>query len=207
VDITWYGRTCFRIKGRAASVITDPVSKRSGYSMGTAPAEVVSVSRRDLPDLSDDGAVKGDHMVFDAPGVYERGGILVKAVAQRRKDGKRNAMFSYEVDGLRVVHLGLPDTPPTRATLDELGEIDVLLVPIGNPDALSAKAAADLINLLDPPVVIPMDFAPDGGQGLVDADAFLKELGVSPQPQPLVRLTRGTIPSELTVMLLEPRAT
>jgi L-ascorbate metabolism protein UlaG (beta-lactamase superfamily) len=114
-------------------------------------------------------------------------------------------MFAFEIDGLRIVHLGLPDAAPTRAQLDDLGEIDVLLLPVGNPASYNARMAVDVMSEIDPPVAIPMDFSPDGKNGLAGVDGFLKELGVTPEPQPMLRLTRASIPSELTVMLLEAR--
>ena len=77
IEITYLGRNCFRLKGRDGSVITDPCPPESGFTIGKQTAEVVTISRRDDPGYSWSSGIGGDPMVFDAPGEYEIGGILI----------------------------------------------------------------------------------------------------------------------------------
>jgi L-ascorbate metabolism protein UlaG (beta-lactamase superfamily) len=207
VDITWHGRSCFRLKGRSATVITDPVAKSSGYTLGRDEVDIISVSRVDQTSSIDPDAAEGAPMRLDAPGFYEINGVLVTAVATRRADGVRNVAFAFEIDGIRIIHLGLPDAPLSRSAMNELGEIDVLLLPVGNAGSLSAKVAADLMGEIDPPLVVPMEYATPGStdSDLQPLDSFVKEVGVKPEPQPQLRVTRASVPSELTVAILEAR--
>ncbi len=113
--------------------MTDPFPPDSGFSLGKPSAEIVTVSQRDDPGYSYLEGVGGNPMVFDAPGEYEIGGILVTGIASKRPDGGRNVIFIHEIDGIRVAHLGLA----SNATLEELKDVDVLLLPVGGSNALT----------------------------------------------------------------------
>jgi L-ascorbate metabolism protein UlaG (beta-lactamase superfamily) len=206
VEITWLGRTCFRLKGREGAVVTDPCPPESGYHFPRQAADIVTLSRRDDPGYSYIGGVAGEAMVFDAPGEYEHGGILVTAIASKLPDGSRNIMFVIEVDGIRIGHLGRPAAinPPN---LDELKDVDVLLLPVGGGGSLSGAAAADVMTTIDPKIAIPMNFkTAEETLDLEPLDRFLKETGTKSEPQPKLTVTRSSIPAELTVMLLQPRS-
>ncbi len=203
IEITYLGRNCFRLKGRDGSVITDPCPPDSGFSLGKQTAEIVTVSRRDEPGYSYSAGIGGNPMVLDAPGEYEIGGILVTGVANKRSDGARNVMFISEIDGIRVGHLGLA----SNVSLEDFKGVDVLLLPVGGNNALAPNLAADLMTKIDPSVVIPMNYK-TGGEPLPlePLEAFLKETGSRPEPLAKVTVSRSSLPQDLTVMVLEPRA-
>ena len=123
VEITYLGRNCFRLKGRDGVVITDPCPPESGFALGKQAANIVTVSRRDEPGYSYTVAVTGEPMVLDAPGEYDINGILVTGIASPGANGARNVVFICEIDGIRIGHLGLPESIP----FEELKDIDVLL--------------------------------------------------------------------------------
>lgn len=205
MEITWLGRTCFRLKGREGTVITDPCPPESGYRYVKQSAEIVTLSRRDDPATSYVEGLSGEPMVFDAPGEYEHSGILVTALPTKLPDGGRNLVFVIEIDGIRIGHLGRP--APTGATVDELKDVDVLLLPVGGGGSLSGAAAADLMTTIDPHVAIPMNFKTEEETlDLEPLDRFVKETGAKTEPQPRLSVTRSSIPAELTVMLLQPRS-
>ncbi|MEX2080222.1 MAG: MBL fold metallo-hydrolase [Dehalococcoidia bacterium] len=206
VEITWLGRNCFRLRGREGIVITDPCPRESGYNIAKPVANVVTVSRRDEPGYSAAEAVGGEPRVLDAPGEYEIGGVLVTAVALPREDGARNIAFVVELENIRIAHLGLPDAPPTAAAIETLGDVDILLVPAGGLNSLEPKIASDLIKQIDPKVAIPMNVGtPQEKLKLEPLEAFLKEIGSRPEPQPRYQTTRGQLPTELTILVLAPK--
>ncbi len=206
MEITWLGRNCFRLKGKERAVVTDPCPPASGYRLGRAAADIVTVSRRDDPGYSFVEGVAPGAKVLDAPGEFEIGGILVTGVAMRREDGARNVAFVCEVDGIRVGHLGLPSAAPSSTVLEELDDIDVLLVPVGGHNSLAATVAADLITAIDPRIAIPMNYRTGAEQLELDTiDRFLKETGTKAEPQARIQVTRSQLPGDLTVMLLQPR--
>ncbi len=202
LEITFLGRTCFRLKGRDGTVLMDPVPPDSGFALGKQQAEIVTLS---CPGDLRYGArelVSGEPMVLDAPGEYEIGGVLVTATAMKRADGSRTVSFVVELDGIRVGHLGLPAT----ANLAELKDVDVLLLPVGGDGSLSAVAAADVMTRIEPRVAIPMHYrvGPETLE-LDPLEKFLKETGTKPEAQPKLQLTRSGLPADLTVVVLEPR--
>lgn len=203
VEITWLGRNCFRIKGRDGVVLTDPCPPESGYKLAKQSADVATISRKDDPGYSYRDVLGSDTLVLDAPGEYETGGILVTGVARKRPDGARNVMFVYELDGIRIGHLGLPAAP---GGLDDLKDVDILLIPAGGGNSLHAAAAADVMTTIDPKIAIPMNYRTDVETMQLDTlDLFLKETGSKPEAQPRLQLTRSQLPSNLTIVVLEPK--
>ena len=206
MEITWLGRNCFRLRGREGVVITDPCPPESGYRLGKPTADVVTLSRPDDPGYSWLEGVAGDPRVLDAPGEYEIAGILVTGVATAGPGGGRNVVFVYELDGIRVGHLGLIAGAPSASVLEELNDIEVLLVPVGGGNALTGSAAADVITAIEPRVAIPMNFKTETEQMELDPlDRFLKESGAKPEPQLRLQVTRSQLPADLTVMVLLPK--
>lgn len=202
VEITYLGRTCFRLKGRDGVVITDPCPPESGFAIGKQSANIVTVSRRDDPGYSYIEAVTGEPMVLDAPGEYDIGGILVTGIATKRQDGTRNVVFICEIDGIRVGHLGLP----TAIAFEELKDVDVLLLPVGGGNSLQPNQAADIMTRIEPRIAIPMNYKVGGETlDLEPLEKFLKETGAKPEPQARLNVTRSNLPSDLTVMVLEPK--
>jgi L-ascorbate metabolism protein UlaG (beta-lactamase superfamily) len=206
VEITWLGRNCFRLKGKDGVVITDPCPPDSGYKIGKPVAEVVTVSSREDPGYSFTDGVGGEPFRLDAPGEFEIGGILVTGIATRRPDGTRNIAFVCELDGIRIGHLGLPGAAPTAAQLEELGDIDILLMPVGGGNSIGGHAAADVMTAIDPRIAIPMNYKTDVEKlDLEPLERFLKETGSKAEAQPKLTVTRSQLPQDLTVLVLQPR--
>ena len=202
VEITYLGRNCFRLKGRDGIVITDPCPPESGFTLGKQTAEVVTMSRRVDPGYSWSEGIGGNPVVLDAPGEYEIGGILVTGIATRAIDGSRNVVFISEIAGIRVGHLGLTAT----AAIDDLKDVDVLLLPVGGSNALAPNLAADLMTKIEPRIAIPMNYKAGGETlPLEPLESFLKETGNRPEPLPRISVSRSGLPSDLTVMILEPK--
>ncbi len=206
MEITWFGRNAFRLRGREGAIVTDPCPRDSGYNLGKPAADIVTLSRRDDAAYSAVNAVSGNPIVLDAPGEYEVGGVLVSAIANPRSDGTRNVIFTIDLDGMRIVHLGLPTAAPPAAELQELGEVDVLLVPVGGLNSLTSSAAADVVTSVEPKVAVPMNYRTNlESLDLEAIDRFVKETGAKTEPQPKLQVTRSQLPTQTTVMLLQPR--
>lgn len=205
IEIVWLGRTCFRLRGREGTVLTDPVPADSGYRAGKPAADVVTLSRGDDPAYSALDVVSGAPKVFNAPGEYEVGGILLTATATPLPDGGRNVCFVIELEGIRVGHLGLP-AGDMRAVPPELEGVDILLMPVGGGPSLAGRQAAALMTVADPSVVIPMLYKIEQERmDLEPLDRFLSETGNRPEPQPRFTSTKTGLPEHLTVVVLQPR--
>jgi L-ascorbate metabolism protein UlaG (beta-lactamase superfamily) len=212
MEITWFGHSCFRLRDRAATVVTDPYGKDIGLLLPRVRADVVTVSH----DADDHNYIKGVKSGFKAltgPGEYEVSGVFVTGLELRgeRKKGKgpekpRNTVFLFEFEDLTVCHLGDLDHVPTQAQVEEaLGEVDVLLIPVGGSESLNAAQASEVVSLLEPHIVIPMHYkVKDLTLKLDPVSKFLKEMGLDKiTTQETFKVSRSGLPEETQVVVLE----
>jgi L-ascorbate metabolism protein UlaG (beta-lactamase superfamily) len=208
VEVTWYGRNCFRLRSREATILCDPVSKDAGYNLGKQQADIVTVSNA-APAYSNRAAVNGATMVLDAPGDYEVSHVLVSGfeAGGRFPEGPRNVAFRIETEEIAFCHLGLLTEPPSPALIEWVGAVDVLFVPVGGDNGLSPAQAVETVNLLEPRLAVPMNYATAADRGsLLPLERFLKELGVPDKAaEPRLSLSHGSLPAETTVTPLECR--
>lgn len=214
MEITWYGYSCFRIMERGkTAVVTDPYDhKEVGLNQLKLKADIVTVSR-DLPAHNHLSAVKGNPYIIRGPGEYEVGGVFITAIetngSKRRGDELRNMLCVIDIEGVTVVHLGAMMRLPTQARVEALGPVHVALVPIGGADALSAAKAAEVINLLEPSVVIPMQYAiPGAAMELDPLSKFFKEMGLADvEPEASFKVSGvNSLPEETRVVALSCKA-
>jgi L-ascorbate metabolism protein UlaG (beta-lactamase superfamily) len=215
VEITWLGHSCFRLRDRAATVVTDPYGKDLGLNLVRVRADIVTVSH-DADDHNYVKGVKGDFQVLTGPGEYEVSSVFVTGLELRgdrkKKDaisGPRNTVFLFEFDDLTICHLGDLNLVPTQAQVEEaLGEVDVLLIPVGGGEGLTASQASEVVSLLEPHIVIPMHYqVPEISLELDPVGKFLKEMGLDKvTPQEVLKVSRSGLPDETQIVLLELRS-
>lgn len=209
MEITWLGHCCFRIRAKEATVVTDPCDKSTGYSLGRPTADLVTVSFHD-PAHDAVGAVAGDPRVIDGPGEFEISGASVTGVTTYRdkeKGAERGRSVSYviELEDLRIAHLGGIGHVPTSDQVEEMGNVDILLLPVGGGESLDAPPAAETVSLLEPKLVIPMHYKTDIEKAKLDpVERFLKEMGAkSTETLAKLQVTRSSLPDEMQVMVVD----
>ncbi len=208
MEITWLGYSCFRLKGKNSTVITDPYPPDLGYSMDKASADIITISHNH-PNHSYVQAVSGTPRHIFRPGEYEIGGVLIIGISSYHDDengaalGKNN-VYVIEVDDVTVCHLGDLGHPLSAGQIEELGNIDVLLVPVGGTDTIGASQAAALVRSIEPKIVIPMHYKTlTLNKELETADKFLKEMGLNEVvPQPKIQVAKSTLPLTTQVVVL-----
>ena len=211
MEITWYGLSCFRLRSRKLTIITDPYDDSVGQTLPRMRAHVVT-SSHDAPGHNHVSAVRGSDHVFRWPGEYEVNGVFITGAAtyHKGKVGKRerNTAFMYVFEDLSVCHLGDMGILPGREQVELLSGPDVLLLPVGGGDALDAAKAVEIVTELEPKIVVPMHYAlPAFNLDLDEVDKFLKEMGVpAPEPLPSLKLRKSDLLVEETrVVILEPQ--
>ena len=211
MDITWHGHSCFRLRGREATVVTDPYDRSIGYPNLRLTADIVSVSHSH-PHHSYVAAVQGQHgapRLVDGPGEYEIAGAMITGVSTYRDKQKgalhgKNTAFLFALDDLSVCHLGDLGHTLTAEQIEALEDVDVLLVPVGGQCTIDAVEAAEVISQLEPKLVIPMHYATPK-ISLDPVDRFCRELAVAdPTVAPKLTVTRSSLPDETQVTLLAP---
>lgn len=210
MDITWYGHSCFRIYERGRiTIITDPYSSAIGLEVPKLKGDVVTVSH-DEPGHNFVDAVKGFEHVIQTAGEYEIGGVFVTGIAMHLvNDGvaRRNIAYLVQYNGLTLLHLGDLAHIPDQSTIQSLGEVNVLLVPVGGGNGMRASQAAEVVALIEPHFVIPMHYALPGLSVELDpVDKFLKAMGVSrAQEEDILKVSEGTLPEQPQVVILRPQ--
>ena len=211
MEITWHGLSCFRLTERGmASVVTDPYDHNvAGYNPLKLRGEIVTVSH-DAPGHNFVSAVKGHSRVITGPGEFEIGGVFITGVqTNRRTKGTskelRNTLYVFDYDGITVAHLGDITKVPNQTEVENLGGVNVALVPVGGGGSLNAAKAAEIVSLLEPGIVIPMHYQlPESKLKLSPLSRFLKEMGVGKiEPVSSLKVTRTSVPAESRVVVLE----
>jgi L-ascorbate metabolism protein UlaG (beta-lactamase superfamily) len=209
MEISWLGHSCFRIKGAHATLITDPYSAGLGYSLGKPTARIVTVSHNHPGHCYSDG-VGGQPKVVSQPGEYEINDVLIIGIATfhdgegGRKRGK-NIVYLMEIDEVAVCHLGDLGHVLTNEQIEDIGNVDVLLLPVGGVSTLNAPMAAEVVRQLEPKVVIPMHYkTPALNRELEPVDRFLKEIGAKQlTSQPKLSISKSNLPASSQVFLLD----
>lgn len=209
MEITWYGLACFRIRESGVTVVTDPYDKGFGYSLPRLRADIVTCSHA-TPGHGAVHAIKGDPKVITGPGEYEVRGVFITGIptshsAKGGRTGDRTTAFLFDFDGLTVCHLGDLGTRLTEEQVEAIGDVSVLLVPVGGGDTLDGSAAAEVVAQIEPRIAIPMHYSTPSFEGrLDDVSKFLRAMGVThAEPQESLKITAGNLPEETQVVVLE----
>ncbi len=214
--MTWLGHACFRLRGREGIVLTAPPDPKSGHAIPKTEAHLVTISHDD-PGHSSLRSVGGDPVVLDGPGEYEVREILVTGIASWHDDEKgarrgRNTIYTIRLDDLTVCHLGDLGHSLPSGDLERIGDVDIVLVPIGGGETnLAAATAAEVIHQLEPKVVVPMSYDRDDNKDESKKDSpyerLLHELGVKDLvPVAKLSVTRSSLPDNIQVVALDSRA-
>ena len=185
MNISWHGLSCFEINSKTpadeVTLITDPYDNETGLKLPrTLAADLVAVSHN-TKDANNSEAIQGKPFVVSKPGEYEVKGVFVYSihVPLEEKGLADHRIFRFEVEGVHLAHLGALNRALTNNELEELGTIDVLMIPVGGGRVLSPKLASQVIEQIEPRIVMPMVHAVEGlKETLNSVDDFCKALGV-----------------------------
>jgi len=202
------GHSCFRIRGSQAVVITDPFPPDIGYTLGKQTADIVTVSHPHPSHSFSDGIAEGYRLV-QSPGEYEISGVLILGLstyhdAVKGQSKGKNTVYLLEIDGITICHLGDIGHVLSDDDIEELGNIDILLVPVGGVSTINASMAAETVRKVEPRVVIPMHYKDDKSKrDLEPVDNFLKEMGqTAVEPRPRFSASRTNLPLAIQVVVL-----
>ncbi len=209
MEITWLGHSCFKIKGKQATVITDPYSPDTGYTLGKQSASIVTVSHQH-PGHSYTDKINGEPHIVKGPGEYEISDVLIIGLASHHDNEKgeirgKNTIYLLEIDDVTICHLGDLGHPLTEDQTEELGNVDILMLPVGGVSTINASVAAAIVRQIEPKIVLPMHYGtPTLTRTLDPIDKFLKEMGAHDiVPQPKLTVTKNNLPLVMQIPILE----
>ena len=208
MEINWLGHSCFRIKGSSATVITDPYSPDTGYSLGQPAANLVTVSHSHSGHSYIQG-IADQPKVISRPGEYEISGVLIIGIAsfhdtEGGNTRGKNTVYAMETDELSICHLGDLGHILTPEQLEEIDNVDILLIPVGGVTTIDAAMAAKVVRQLEPRIVVPMHYKTAAYRNeLEPVERFLKEMGTGEiTPRPKLVVTKSNLPPTTQVILL-----
>ena len=211
MEITWLGHSCFKMKGKEATLITDPYGESVGYPMSNPGANIVTLSHRH-PGHSNADGIGDSPRVVSGPGEYEIAGVFIIGMAtfhdsQQGKERGKNIIYLIEMDDIRMCHLGDIGHVLSPQQVGELGAVEILLVPVGGVSTINSKVAAEVVRLINPKIILPMHYRTEVINWLDPVDDFLTEMG---QKQAMLQkklvVTRSNLPPESKVTLLDYRS-
>ena len=211
MEITWLGHSCFKIRGKEVTIVTDPFTKDLGYPWKKPTATIVTMSHPH-PQHSFVQGVGGNPRVISRPGEYDIARVFIYGIptfhdAHKGQERGKNVAYFMEIDDLKVCHLGDLGHVPTAEQVEQMSDTDILMVPVGGVSALDAAAAVETIGLLEPKLVIPMHYQTEvAAIKLEPLGRFLKEMGLKEvATQPKLNISRASLPSETRVVVLDWR--
>lgn len=203
MDITYLGHSSFKIKTRTASIITDPFDPAMlGLKFAPTDADIVTISH-DHGDHNAVGKVSNVKKVVNGPGEYEISGVSIIGVQSfhdSKEGGERgkNTIYVFEADRLRFAHLGDLGHTLSDEKISEIGDVDVLMIPVGGFYTIGPKEAVEIINKIEPYFVIPMHYKAPGisdqiAANLETVESFLKESGLPVENLPKFSIKKEDI--------------
>jgi len=211
MKIKWLGHASFLITSDAGTkIITDPYTAGGGVNYGEIKesADIVTVSH-EHGDHNNAAAVSGNPVVIresaEAKGINFRGIPTYHDDAGGSQRGK-NTIFCFELDGVNVCHLGDLGHRLSDKQLAELGQIDVLLIPVGGFFTIDAAVATQTCDRINPRVIIPMHFKNNKcAFPIAPLDDFLKGKNNVIQPDASeTGFKQGDLPAETRIIVLKP---
>jgi len=175
MELTYLGHSCIRIRGRDATVLVDPPRGRGAASAGRSHPDIIV---RTLGATDTDGLrkVEGRSQEVSGPGEFEVRGVSILGLP-----AGETTVMRIEVDDVRVAAAGRLDRQLAEDEIDALGHVDILVVPVGGGDALTAVEATRLVNAVEPAIVVPARYRlPDSDDSKYETvDKFAKEMGLT----------------------------
>lgn len=202
MTISWLGHSCFRLESKDISCLTDPFSKDIGLRAPRLNDNIILVSHAHYDHNNIEGASQNAFIVQN-PGEYEVKNVYIRGIdsfhdkSQGAERGP-NTIYVIDIEDIKVCHLGdLGQEKLTDAQVDAIGDIDILMVPVGGKYTLDYKEAVEVVNQIEPKIVIPMHYKiPDLKLDIEGAEKFIKELGLTPEKTDKFKITKKILPVE-----------
>ena len=201
MTISWFGQSCFRIEAKEGSILTDPFAKEIGLKQPRIKDDVITVSHQHF-DHNNVGDANPEAFIIQNPGEYEKQGIAVRGIASFHDDKQGaergpNTIYIYKAEDMTICHLGDLGHLLADAQVEAIGDIDVLMIPVGGTYTLDAKTAAAVIGQIEPKIIIPMHYKVPGLEVMLDGvEKFIKELGLDPEKTDKYKISKKLLPAE-----------
>ena len=188
MQIVWKGQACFSIvitrgKQEQVKILIDPFEDSIGLKLPPQEADIVLVTHGHS-DHNNVKIVKGDPFIIDSPGEYEVKSVFVQGITTFHDDvqGKErglNTIYTITTEGIILCHMGdFGQKELTPEEVDKIGNVHVLMIPVGGTYTIDGKEAGKIISQIEPKIIIPMHYAlPKLKPNLAKVEEFLQVMG------------------------------
>lgn len=196
MEISYLGKSTFRIKGKKATIFTDPI-----FDQENTEGDIFTLSRIDdsMPLYS------GSGIICFGPGEYEKNDVKIVGVSNiiDKTKNTKNTIFNLNIDNINICHLGEGiNKELSSEQMEQIGKVDILLLPIPSDSDYDPAISSKLVSELEPKIVIPM-YEQNASTNSTTLEKLLKELGSeNAQSENKLVLKGDKLPEELTITLL-----
>ncbi len=178
MHIQYLGLSSFKLTTKEAVVIIDPYSKESGIASPRGIVDVLILSEPKNSLYSSYSSLSGEPFIIGSPGEYDVKGVTVTGIPLLQNENYVT-VFLIESEGVKILNLThIHNFNISEDELEDLGDIDILILPVGGNTVLDASTAAKIVNQVGAKMVIPSHFATEGIKlKLDDVSKFVKEMG------------------------------
>lgn len=198
MKIQFKGKNCFTIKSEnGTQIILSPHNELKEIS-----AKIVAIS--DPKKGLDKAEISGNPRVLDWPGEYEIEGVAITAIAANDlKNMRENIVFKFLIDQMRVCYLGNFNIKANDELLEKIGNVDILLIPVGGTDCINGEQAKEIIEEIDPRVIVPMQYRSENDLEQQNSlQDFLKKMGqVETEMKDVFEINKSQLPEDKTEII------
>jgi len=200
MEIEYKGANCVVIKDKKILIVVDPTTNVSVKDIQNPDTMILATQEKIAPK-------NVPAFVIDMPGEYEHENVSIRGIAAHAhidKDGKNATIYRVEIESVRIAIIGHVDAPLSDDDLEDIGVIDIVIIPVGGGGyTLDARDAATITRQIAPKIVIPTHYADTHIKYEVpqeDVAAFTKEIGGAHEKSSALRIKNvSSLPEILTI--------
>ncbi|MBU1126077.1 MAG: MBL fold metallo-hydrolase [Patescibacteria group bacterium] len=205
MQISWNGLGSFVLQGKPiageVALVTDPYQNSVGLRFPRTLSAALVLESHDAEEANNVESISGEEkkkpFLISHAGEYEVQGIFVSGIHAPKKDGTPHTIFRIRLEDISIAFLGAIDRKLTDKEIGALGDIDILIVPVGGGSVLDKDRAAEVVAQVEPRMVIPSYFHVAGlKQKLADVEGFCKEVSCPREDVNKLKVTRNDLPEE-----------
>lgn len=199
MEIRWFGQSCFEIKSGAGTIVTDPYSDEIGFSLPKLSADLLTISHDHFDHNAKEKVTA--QKTITTPGEYEVGETKILSILSDHDNSGgvergKNIIFRFLLDEISILHLGdFGAAKLTDIQLNEIGTVDILLIPVGGKYTINASEAVEIIKAIEPKIIIPMHYKIPGlNIDINPVDDFVTATNLRPEKADALKISAETLP-------------
>ncbi len=205
--IEWRGHACFFIDCAGKTIVMDPFDDSYGYAPLNGKADLVTVSH-DHNDHNAAHLISGSPIMIKNSGETHFGDITIKGIStyHDKKEGKlrgSNLVYKISAEGINLVHLGDLGHVLSQEQIHAIGQVDVLLIPVGGTYTIDAQEAWAVYQQIQPSVAIPMHYkTPACTLPIAPVEAFISKFDRVVK-RPFLEIKKEDIGGDRRIIILD----